>query len=619
MLKEEAEEIIRTMRAVGADLRQVEAKKAKGELPDKLWTSVSAFANSPGGGVVMLGVDEKSGFEVTGVNNAGKLQQDLAALFANMHPKVRGSIEVLSLDGSLVVVAEVPEAPLEMKPCYYAPSGEENGSYIRNGDGDRKLTRYEIDLLKSFRKQPTYDEAPVAAASLGDLDTDLLKAFCGRVRRRRKRLQAQSDEQILKRFKVLVPHPAAAEAADGAEPEVRFVPSLAGLLVFGRDPQALYPQLSATILVLPGAEKGETGPTGRRYLDNVRAEGTISDIAEEVLQVLDRHLAHSGVVRGLGRADEPEYPYEALREAIVNALAHRDLSPDATGTAVQVELYRNRLLITNPGGLYGPISLETLGVAGQSSARNRALMQILEDAPMPGTDHAIAEHRGFGMLTMIRELRNADMSPPIFEDSISTFQVTFPRHSLVDPETIRWLRGLGAEALSRDQRSALAMMRDGIPMTNSRYRQISDTDSRVATRELGELVEKGWVMMHGTSRWARYTLSPAVSGGASGPAVSGAGTPGAEGLQQAASIAAAERDAAILALLRGQGPLSRSEIQARLGGSQPTLSRALKRLRLAGEIRATGGKIRSRDVTYAAVEPAPSTSRFIESIQPDGE
>ena len=600
MLRDEAEEIIRTMRAVGADLRQVEAKRAKGELPDKLWTSVSAFANSPGGGVVMLGVDEKSGFEITGVNNAGKLQQDLAAVFANMHPKIQGSIDVLSLDGKHVVVAEVPEAPAEMKPCYYVPAGEENGSYIRNGDGDRKLTRYEIDLLKSYRKQPTHDEQPVAAATLQDLDADLLRAFCVRVRRRRKRLHGHSDDQILKRFKVLVPEAAVREADPLHEPPApRFVPSLAGLLVFGRDPQAFYPQLSATVLVLPGTEKGDAGSTGKRYLDNVRAEGTISDIAEEVLQVLDRHLAHAGVVRGLGRADQPEYPSEALREAIVNALAHRDLSPDATGTAVQVELYQNRLLITNPGGLYGPISIETLGVAGQSSARNRALMQILEEAPIPGTDHAIAEHRGFGMLTMIRELRNADMSPPIFEDDVSTFRVTFPRHSLVDPETITWLRGLGAESLSRDQRSALAMMRNGIPMSNSRYRQISDTDSRVATRALGELVDRGWVVMNGTSRWARYTLSGALS--TSAPADQGS-APGADGPHHPGATVHTERDAAILALLRSEGPLSRSEIQGRLGGSQPTLSRALKRLRVTGQIRATEERIRSRDVTYAAVE-----------------
>lgn len=598
MRREDVEATIRAMRAVRSDLRQVEAKRAQGELPDKLWTSVSALANSPGGGVILLGVDEKAQFEITGVRNAAKLQQDLASVFANMQPKVQGPIDVIEIEGRHLVVAEVPEAPAELKPCHYVPNGEENGSYIRNADGDRKLTRYEIDLLKSTRKQPTHDEHPVVEATVEALDPDLLKAFCSRVRRRRKKLHSYSDDEILKRFKVLVP-----DSAPGSDParETRVVPSLAGLLVFGKDPQAFRPQLCAVVLVLPGKQKGDPSETGKRYLDNVRAEGTIGEIADEVIEVLDRHLSHSAVVRRLGREDAPEYPHAALREAVVNALAHRDLGPDATGSAVQVELYRDRLQITNPGGLYGPISIDTLGVAGQSSSRNRTLMQILEEAPLPGTDHAIAEQRGFGMLTMISELRDADMSPPIFEDDVSTFRVTFPRHSLVNPDAVAWLRDLGAEGLTRDQRSALLLMRSGIPMTNSRYRQVSNTDSRVATKALGELVERGWVLMQGTGRWARYTLSPTVAPEVP-PRTSGAPAVPQNGAGPSIAEPVRQRDIQILALLKSNGPLSRAQVQERVGGSQPTVSRALQRLRRANLITTTAPSSKSPGVRYTAVE-----------------
>ena len=77
-------------------------------------------------------------------------------------------------------------------------------------------------------------------------------------------------------------------------------------------------------------------------------------------------------------------------------------------------------------------------------------------------------------------LRAADMSPPRFEDGVSTFSVTLPRHSLVDPQTLSWLAGLGeaAQSLSRDQRNALVLMKAGEMMSNARYRQISDADSR---------------------------------------------------------------------------------------------------------------------------------------------
>lgn len=179
-------------------------------------------------------------------------------------------------------------------------------------------------------------------------------------------------------------------------------------------------------------------------------------------------------------------------EAVVNALAHRDLSPQSRGTAVQAQLFVDRLVITNPGGLFGPVSVDTLGSAGVTSARNATLMQLLEDAVRPQTGEAIVEHRGTGIPVMIQALRSADMSPPRFEDGVSTFCVTFPRHSLVDPQTLSWLAGLGdaAQGLSRDQRNALVLMKAGEVMSNARYRQISDTDSRVATRELADLVSR---------------------------------------------------------------------------------------------------------------------------------
>lgn len=121
-----------------------------------------------------------------------------------------------------------------------------------------------------------------------------------------------------------------------------------------------------------------------------------------------------------------EYPETALREAVVNALVHRDLSASARGTQVQIEMYPNRLVIRNPGGLFGPVTVDNLGEEGISSARNATLIKILEDVPLPGETRTVCENRGSGIRAMLDSLLAAGMSPPEFNDKISSLSSPSP-------------------------------------------------------------------------------------------------------------------------------------------------------------------------------------------------
>jgi ATP-dependent DNA helicase RecG len=116
-------------------------------------------------------------------------------------------------------------------------------------------------------------------------------------------------------------------------------------------------------------------------------------MAGEAIRVLKRNMRRRSVVSGLFRTDEWEYPEEVLREAIVNALVHRDFSEYARGMQVQVELYPDRLVVRNPGGLYGPVEITSLGTSIVSSSRNRVLLKILEDTAL-GDGHMVCENRG---------------------------------------------------------------------------------------------------------------------------------------------------------------------------------------------------------------------------------
>lgn len=140
-----------------------------------------------------------------------------------------------------------------------------------------------------------------------------------------------------------------------------------------------------------------------------------------------------------GRREQLDYPMEAVREAVVNALLHRDYSGGTRGTQVQIELHPDRLLVRSPGGLFGPVVLEDLGSEGVSSSRNSFLASLLSDTYLPASDRLVAENRPSGIPAMIRELQRSGLARPIFRNFANRFEVEFSRSELLDPATRRWL------------------------------------------------------------------------------------------------------------------------------------------------------------------------------------
>jgi ATP-dependent DNA helicase RecG len=179
---EELRDLIDELRRTRTDTLHIEVKRAESELPRRLWETLSAFANTRGGGVIVLGLDQGDGFAATGVKNPSKVMQDLASLCGEMEPPIRAAIDVHKVEEATLVVAEVPEAGIGQKPCYYPGAGLTNGAFIRVGDGDRKLSPYEVQVMLASRGQPLDDETPVPEASLEDLDGDLIAGLLGRLR-----------------------------------------------------------------------------------------------------------------------------------------------------------------------------------------------------------------------------------------------------------------------------------------------------------------------------------------------------------------------------------------------------------------------------------------------------
>ncbi len=413
-----------------------------------------------------------------------------------MEPALRPEIQFFDIEGKSLILAEIPELPGDKKPCYYRPQGLINGSYLRVGDSNRKMNAYELHAIEEAKGQPRQDLEPIAGTGIKDLDADLLQGFLRRIRSKGKNFQSSSDEELLNILKVTV-----------MDTNSESVLSLGGLLCMGTYPQSLFPSLCITIVRYPTSEAGQPGPRGERFLENVKVEGPIPYMVQEALSVIKRNIQRRDIIQGIGRTEQWEYPELVLREAIVNALAHRDLSYMARGSHVQVQIYPDRMEILSPGGLYGPIQPEQLGTPGAQSSRNEFLIKILEDLPLPHDNQTICEGRGSGITAMLNHLRQAGMSPPDFQVSLARFKVCFWNHTLLSPDVLSWVAQVTmGHAISESQRKGLAYVYHSKVIDNVGYCRLTGVDSRLASRELKQLTDLEILEKVGSGRWVEYRL-----------------------------------------------------------------------------------------------------------------
>jgi len=489
LTQEELLEIISEVQLHRSELDEVEVKSANRGTPQRLYESISALANSIGGGVILFGLDEEKNFEIVGVGDAHRLQEEVSNLASSeMEPSLRPTFTVIEVENKTIVAVEISGLTTEQRPCFYKPAGLQKGSYIRVGNTNRQMTDYEIFGYVSSRTQPTFDEELVIEATFEDLNREKLENYVTQLKRLRPQATYlnKSLEQILLQLRIV------------KKENSKLIPTLAGSLIFGNYPQSFEPQLVITFLQYYGITETEKTPRGERFLDNRKFEGAIPEMIEHAVNYIMAGIRKSSLIEGLYRRDIPEYPEEAVREAVVNAVAHRDYSHFVRGSYIQIRLFADRLEIQSPGGLYGNVTEDT--IEEEQSTRNRVLMRLMEDLHL-------VENRGSGIKTMIEAMRKANLEPPRLHDKRTSFWVTFRSHTLMSPESISWLNQFASFPLNDRQRLAMVYVRNNEQITNSEYRRLNHVDSVVANRELTGLVQTGLTKQHKARRWAYYTLT----------------------------------------------------------------------------------------------------------------
>ena len=199
---------------------------------------------------------------------------------------------------------------------------------------------------------------------------------------------------------------------------------MAAVQLFGLFPQAYFPQMCITAVAVPGTEIGVLGPEGERFWDNRRIEGTLSQMLEDALAFVRKNIRIKTIIdpETGKRADREDYPLTAVREAVLNALSHRDYSIHTEGMPIQILLFEDRFEVRSPGGLYGRLRIDQLGKV-QPDTRNPVLAVAMETL-------GETENRYTGIPTMRRELEKAGMAEPEFRNEHGTFVVCFRKADL---------------------------------------------------------------------------------------------------------------------------------------------------------------------------------------------
>ena len=287
-------------------------------------------------------------------------------------------------------------------------------------------------------------------------------------------------------------------------------PTLAAILLFGKQPQKYVPQASVKLAHFRGND------VDGMIFDRKEVFGTLDKVIEDTVRFVTNNMKVPARIEGLYREDMPQYPLVAVREAIANALAHRDYS--ISGQKVTLRMFDDRLEVESPGGLAGPVTLENLGQKRYS--RNPLLTRLMYEM-------RLVEEMGTGIRRMRRALADIGSPPPSFVSDDSSFVANLPARPLPEPEAVRPQVAPSREpeapifeinesnraeyfemlqkGLNERQARGLLYARERGRLTNRDYRSVNaDITDETARLDLLSLVDKGHLMRIGDKKGASY-------------------------------------------------------------------------------------------------------------------
>jgi ATP-dependent DNA helicase RecG len=416
-----------------------------------------AFANTKGG-VLLIGASDRG--EIKGIRIGKETLKDwINQISQSTEPRVIPEIELSEIDGKSLVIIRIKEFPI--KPVSV------KGRYFRRvGNSNRIMAMQEIAQMHFHSVDMSWDKFPARDASIDDIDHDKVKRYIKRANEagRRKIEDDEKPLQVLEKLELI---------KEGQ-------PTWAAILLFRKDVKHFLSQAA----IHCGRFKEEI-----IVIDDRMIEGTVIEQVDEAMDFIRKNINVQFVMTGRPAREQIwDYPLEALREALINAVCHRDYTiPSNT----DVRIYDDKLIVWSPGGLPFGITIEDLYKPHSSVLRNKGIGGIFYDMGW-------IEQWGSGIDKMRNACAKAGIPEPQFEE-YQGFRVVFRK----DVYTEEYLRDLG---LNERQIKAVMYVKEKGKITNKEYREMTGLSDEGARKDLNELIKKRILLSKGSGRNVHYVL-----------------------------------------------------------------------------------------------------------------
>lgn len=319
--------------------------------PESLAKEIVAFSNT-NGGTLLIGVDDNG--TVTGIGSRKDIEEWAANVVRNnVVPATRPEISLCRFGGKQLLIIEVPRG---LDKPYQTIDGK---FWVRVGSTNRMATKEELSRLFQQAGLVHFDIAPLEGTQQADLDEKKLHDYWSDYYS----IDYLAIEEVDKR-RLLIN----ADILLNREGEEQV--SVGGLLLFGREPQRRLPQSALVFAVFDGAELIDD------LLDKQEIVGTLPELIRQTRAKIRTFLPRPATFSGLQREERPAVSDNVIREAVVNAVCHRDYSIANRKTAVYI--FRDRLEVISPGRLPNTLTIEKI-LTGNSAPRNHFLLKYLDN------------------------------------------------------------------------------------------------------------------------------------------------------------------------------------------------------------------------------------------------
>jgi predicted HTH transcriptional regulator len=408
--------------------------------------SLVAFANTAGGTVV-IGVEDGTK-RVRGVPDILEAEERVASLVADsIYPRLIPDIEVVPWRKLNVLIVQV--YPSSTRPHYLQRLGPEAGVFIRVGSTNRRAEETQIEELKRLNRMDSFDERAIPGLNSEALDFRAASELFAPYRK--------LTPQAWKTLRMTTEH------------QGRQVPTIGGLLLFGKDRFSWFPDA--------WIQAGRfAGTTRARLIDSVEIRSLLPRAAEEAMTFARKHLMRESAVEGIRREETWSVPLLAIREAIMNAIVHADYSQQ--GAPIRLALYDDRIEIENPGLLPFGLTVEDIQ-QGVSKLRNRVIGRTFHEL-------RLIEQWGSGIQRMAQACRDAGLDVPRLEEIGLHFRVTISTARVKRPST------------DETDRKILALLGKGGALSTAAVAKLIGLSQRATVSRLQAMKSRGLLVEIGT-------------------------------------------------------------------------------------------------------------------------